>query len=130
MNALDRLVVVFDALSDPTRLRILNLMRDGEVCVCFFVEILDEAQSKISRHLAYLRRAGLVHARRDGRWMHYGLAPQKDDAVRRVIDETLSALATQPTMARDASRMVKVCCGASLPKSLRGAPIPAVASGR
>src|ERR1700756_1035359 len=67
------LVTLFQALGDPTRLRLLNLMASGEVCVCYFVEILDETQPKISRHLAYLRRAGLVTARREGKWMHYRL---------------------------------------------------------
>src|ERR1041385_5665064 len=61
----------FRALADRTRLRLLNLMRGGEVCVCFFVEILKTNQPKISRHLAYLRRAVIVAVRRQGQWMHY-----------------------------------------------------------
>ena len=65
------LVTLFNALADRTRLRLLNLLAGGELCVCYFVELLDEAQPKISRHLAYLRRAGIVAARRDGKWMHY-----------------------------------------------------------
>ena len=69
--ALDTL---FQTLGDRTRLRLLNLMEGGEVCVCFLVEILEAPQPKISRHLAYLRRAGLVEARRDGKWMSYSLA--------------------------------------------------------
>src|SRR5947209_7362223 len=75
------LVTLFQALADPTRLRLLNLMAVCEVCVCFFVEIFDEPQPKISRHLAYLRRAGLVTARRDGKWMHYSLSKPSDSAV-------------------------------------------------
>ena len=72
--------LLFRALADPTRLRLLNLIADREICVCYFVEILGISQPKISRHLAYLRRAGIVAARRQGRWMHYRLvAPQ--DAV-------------------------------------------------
>src|ERR1700753_1653057 len=63
----------FAALSDPTRLRLLNLMNGREVCVCYFVEILKQGQPKISRHLAYLRSAGIVSARREGKWMHYSL---------------------------------------------------------
>src|SRR6266851_23179 len=63
----------FQALGDNTRLRLLNLMGDQEVCVCYFVEVLGQSQPKISRHLAYLRSAGLVEARRDGKWMHYRL---------------------------------------------------------
>src|SRR5512141_1139481 len=76
------LEVVFAALADRTRLRLLNLMSRGEVCVCFFVEVLDEPQPKISRHLAYLRHAGLVQARRDGKWIHYGIAEDLPKAVR------------------------------------------------
>ena len=61
----------FQALGDATRLRLLNLMGDQELCVCYFVEILKQAQPKISRHLSYLRRAGIVETRREGKWMHY-----------------------------------------------------------
>ena len=58
------IVVLFASLADPTRLRLLNLMSGREVCVCYFVEFLRQGQPKISRHLAYLRRAGIVEARR------------------------------------------------------------------
>ncbi|MGA9718757.1 MAG: metalloregulator ArsR/SmtB family transcription factor, partial [Acidobacteriaceae bacterium] len=61
----------FQALGDRTRLRLLNLMGGQELCVCYFVQVLQQPQPKISRHLAYLRRAGLVAARREGKWMHY-----------------------------------------------------------
>ncbi|MFN2391782.1 MAG: ArsR/SmtB family transcription factor, partial [Pyrinomonadaceae bacterium] len=63
--------IFFLALADKTRLRLLNLMRENEVCVCFFTEVLDESQPKISRHLAYLRNAEIVSARREGKWIHY-----------------------------------------------------------
>lgn len=126
MKPLDKLVVVFDALADATRLRLLNLMRDGEVCVCFFVEILGEGQSKISRHLAYLRRAGIVEARREGKWMHYGIARQKDAAIGRLLDEALAVLSAEPQLIKDRSRLVKVCCSSALPVQLMGAPIPIV----
>ena len=74
--ALD-LEALFRALADRTRLRILNLVRDQEVCVCYFVEVLRTSQPKISRHLAYLRRAGIGAARRSGTWMHYSFAVPK-----------------------------------------------------
>src|SRR3954463_428771 len=64
----------FLALADKTRLRLLNLMREDEICVCFFTEVLGQSQPKISRHLAYLRNAGIVEARRDGKWMHYRIS--------------------------------------------------------
>ena len=68
---------VFRALSDRTRLRILNLLRGGELCVCHLVAVLDVPQPTASRHLAYLRKAGLVVARKEGLWMHYRLAPAR-----------------------------------------------------
>lgn len=65
---------VFSALADETRLRILNLLSEGELCVCDIIKILKEPQSKISRHLAYLRKTGLVEGRKEGLWMHYRLS--------------------------------------------------------
>lgn len=59
-------------------MRLLNLMADQEICVCYLVEVMDAPQPKISRHLAYLRRAGIVLARRDGKWMYYKLAIPAD----------------------------------------------------
>jgi ArsR family transcriptional regulator len=66
---------VFRALADQTRLRILNLLQEGELCVCHLVAVLDVPQPTASRHLAYLRRAGLIVARKEGLWMHYRLVP-------------------------------------------------------
>ena len=65
---------VFAALADRTRLRILSLLSEGELCVCDLMRVLREPQSKISRHLSYLRRAGLVEGRKKGLWMHYRLS--------------------------------------------------------
>src|SRR5947207_12255619 len=78
----------FRALADRTRLRLLNLMGKDEVCVCFFVEILKTNQPKISRHLAYLRRAGIVGARRQGPWMHYRIVEPPDADAARVLRNT------------------------------------------
>lgn len=72
----------FRALADRTRLRLLNLIGADEVCVCYFVEVIGPNQPNISRHLAYLRRAGLVGARRDGKWMHYRVVEPKDSTLR------------------------------------------------
>ncbi|MFZ0855952.1 MAG: metalloregulator ArsR/SmtB family transcription factor, partial [Candidatus Acidiferrales bacterium] len=80
---------IFRALADPTRLRLLNLIAGREVCVCYFVEILRLSQPKISRHLAYLRRAGVVAARREGKWMHYRLAMPRDKAAANILRGTL-----------------------------------------
>lgn len=81
------------ALADRTRLRLLNLIGNDEVCVCFFVEILGESQPKISRHLAYLRRAGIVGARREGKWMHYRIVDPPNPHAARVLTEVRACLA-------------------------------------
>jgi ArsR family transcriptional regulator, arsenate/arsenite/antimonite-responsive transcriptional repressor len=114
----------FRALADRTRLRLLNLMRDGEVCVCFFVEILKTSQPKISRHLAYMRRAGIVGARRDGSWMHYSIVEPPDAGAALVLKEVLSWLASDREMERDRDRLVRVCCAPRLPVSIKRAPLP------
>src|SRR5688572_3317504 len=114
----------FRALADRTRLRLLNLMRDEEVCVCFFVEILKTHQPKISRHLAYRRKAGIVGARREGPWMHYCILEPADPEAVRVLRDTLAWLANDSEMQRDRERLVKVCCAPQLPVSIQGAPRP------
>lgn len=98
------------ALADPTRLRLLNLIADREICVCYLVEILRMSQPKVSRHLAYLRRAGMVASRRDGKWMHYRLRTPDDDAAAAVLREVLGRLQAIPAMQRDASRLTSACC--------------------
>jgi ArsR family transcriptional regulator len=115
----------FRALADRTRLRLLNLMGTDEVCVCFFVEILKTNQPKISRHLAYLRRAGIVDARREGPWMHYRVVEPADAEAARVLKETMSWLANDSEMQRDRQRLVKICCAPQLPVNIQGAPRPA-----
>jgi ArsR family transcriptional regulator, arsenate/arsenite/antimonite-responsive transcriptional repressor len=114
----------FVALSDRTRLRLLNLMGDGEVCVCFFVEVLEEHQPKISRHLAYLRRAGVVAARREGKWMHYRIVSPPDPHAARVLREVCAWLAEDGEMKRDRLRLVSFCCRPNPPVQLQGAPKP------
>jgi len=114
----------FRALGDRTRLRLLNLMQEDEVCVCFFVEILKTNQPKISRHLAYLRRAGIVDARRQGQWMHYRIVDPPDTEATRVLKETMTWLKADPEMQRDRDRLVKVCCAPQLPMKIQGAPRP------
>jgi len=122
-QALEKL---FQALADRTRLRLLNLMAQGEVCVCFFVEVLDQPQPKISRHLAYLREAGLVSARRDAKWMHYRITPPQNASARRAFAATMSALKDDREMQRDRAALLKACCSTRLPKQLRHAPRPAL----
>jgi ArsR family transcriptional regulator len=115
----------FQALGDRTRLRLLNLMRDDEICVCFFVEVFKTNQPKISRHLAYLRKAGLVSARRDGKWMHYRVTKPADAHARKVFEEIMAWLAEDKEMQRDRERLVKVCCSPQPPVQIQGAPRPA-----
>ena len=114
----------FRALADRTRLRLINLMIGGEVCVCFFVEILGTNQPKISRHLAYLRRAGIVAARRDGKWMHYQIQTPPDTHAAQVLSDLGSWLAQDKDMQRDKQRLLKVCCAPQMPVKLKGAPKP------
>ena len=118
----------FKALADRTRLRLLNLMAGGEVCVCFFSAILRAPQPKISRHLAYLRKAGIVVARRDGKWMHYRITEPNDPNAARVLREVQAWLAEDGEMRRDREQLMKVCCAPQLPVQLQGAPRPVLPS--
>jgi len=77
---------LFRAMSDPTRLAILRLLDPGELCVCDIVAALRVPQPKASRHLAYLRRSGLVEARRDGQWSYYRLAEPDSLLHQRLLD--------------------------------------------
>jgi len=100
----------FSALADKTRLRLLNLMRDGEVCVCFFAETLGTNNPKISRHLSYLKRANLVTGRRDGKWMHYRIDPPTDKDALKVFKSTMKLLKSDRQMKADRDRLVKFVC--------------------
>src|SRR5580692_7958806 len=84
-DTLDESVELFKALADPVRLRLMNLLADGEVCVCHLHEALDLPQSTVSRHLAYLRKRGLVVGRKEGLWVHYRLARPADALHRHLI---------------------------------------------
>ena len=118
------LVTLFQALSDATRLRLLSLMAAGDVCVCYFVEILDETQPKISRHLAYLRQARVVVARREGKWMHYRLSEPPNEHAAHIFREVRASLTEHPEFQRDSEKLEKVCCAPTLPVQLRRAPRP------
>jgi ArsR family transcriptional regulator len=114
----------FQALGDNTRLRLLNLMGDQEICVCYFVEILEQGQPKISRHLAYLRRAGIVEARREGKWMHYRIVMPPNIGAALVLRQTLSWLKEDRLMQADRARLSKACCSPAKFTALQGAPLP------
>jgi ArsR family transcriptional regulator, arsenate/arsenite/antimonite-responsive transcriptional repressor len=114
----------FQALGDNTRLRLLNLMGDQEICVCYFVEILDQPQPKISRHLAYLRNAGIVAARRDGKWMHYRIVMPPNEGAVKVLRQILQWLNEEKAMQADRAKLTKVCCTPEKFVTLQGAPLP------
>jgi ArsR family transcriptional regulator len=117
--------LLFKALADGTRLRLLNLIGEDEVCVCFFVEVLKINQPKISRHLAYLRKAGVVSARREGKWMHYRIVEPPDSHAANIFREVRTSMANDPAMQRDRQRLAKICCAPQLPVQLQKAPRPA-----
>ena len=102
---LQALTDVYAALADPTRLRMLALLRDGEICVCHIHASLDVPQPTASRHLAYLRKAGLVDARRDGTWMHYRLTPIDTPVVAAVVVAALHALSHTAVSVTDERRL-------------------------
>jgi ArsR family transcriptional regulator len=117
------LALLFRALADRTRLRLLNLMGEDEVCVCYFVEILRTPQPTISRHLAYLRRAGIVGARREGKWMHYRIVTPSDRRGAELLRHIRESVANDDTMKRERSQLVTLCCGTP-PQHLQSAPKP------
>jgi ArsR family transcriptional regulator len=114
----------FQALGDRTRLRLLNLMEDQEICVCYFIEILDSPQPKISRHLAYLRNAGIVDARREGKWMHYRIVAPEHPGAAQILRQVLASLRLEKSMQADRARLSKACCSPRKAPLLEGAPLP------
>lgn len=116
----------FAALADQTRRRLLNLIGEDEVCVCYLVEVIDTNQPKISRHLAVLKNAGLVSVRRDWKWSHYRLTKPTDERAAKVFEETLNLLQNDPEMQKDKKQMAKICCApaSKQPISIQGAPKP------
>jgi ArsR family transcriptional regulator, arsenate/arsenite/antimonite-responsive transcriptional repressor len=114
----------FMALADKTRLRLLNLMREDEICVCFFSEVLEESQPKVSRHLAYLRNAGIVEARRDGKWMHYRIIKPENSFAAQVLEDTLQWLESEAAMQKDYQKLAVACCAPTAPVTIMRAPKP------
>jgi ArsR family transcriptional regulator len=118
------LVPLFAALADRTRLRLLNLIAGREVCVCCLVEILRQGQPKISRHLAYLRKAGVVSARREGKWMHYRIDHSADASTASILNAVLESFKSDEEMKYDLARLSRACCAPERFISLQGAPVP------
>jgi ArsR family transcriptional regulator len=119
------LASLFAALADTTRLRLLNLMSGREVCVCYFVEILRQGQPKVSRHLAYLRKVGIVAARREGKWMHYRIVPQADEASASILAAVLGSMDSDRQMQADLAKLERACCAPQKLVMPEGAPRPA-----
>jgi ArsR family transcriptional regulator, arsenate/arsenite/antimonite-responsive transcriptional repressor len=117
-----KLLQVYQCLCDPTRLRILNLLAGGELCVCHLQEVLGEPQVKISKHLAYLKAHGLVEARRDANWMIYRLPARPSRELSANLACLQDCVREDPIFRRDAERLQKrkancddrgpVCCPA------------------
>lgn len=107
---------MFRAFSDATRLRIVNLLRNGELCVCDLVGVLDLPQPKVSRHLSYLRKAGLVQVRKEGLWCYYKLAPSKNAFHAKLLECLSCCFQDVPELRNDAKRLPACsdkggCCG-------------------
>jgi ArsR family transcriptional regulator len=105
-----RVDVMFRAFSDRTRLRILNLLKAGELCVCDLVRVIGAPQPKVSRHLAYLRKAGLVKSRKAGLWMYYELAPARNPFHRKLMECLACCFTDVPELAADVKVLGKGCC--------------------
>src|SRR6202049_2008508 len=118
--------LLFRALADRTRLRLLNLISDKTICACYFVETLGISQPKISRHLAYLRRTGIVAARRQGRWMHYRLLAPRDAVASAILKETLAHLRQIPDMQGDLAKLEASCCNPDSFQASRQVPQPLI----
>jgi ArsR family transcriptional regulator len=112
MKQLAGMEALFKALADVTRLRILGLLLAGEVCVCDIHESLKIPQPKASRHLAYLRRSGLVETRREGLWIHYRLGRFADPVMAAIVDAVRHALTHVAAVHKDGERLHKRtgCC--------------------
>ncbi len=104
----ENLESLFLALADKTRLRILSLIGEDEICVGSLVEVLGESQPKISRHLAYLKNAGLVSVRRDGKWMHYRIVEPETAVAAEMLDSLLEWLAEQQQMRKERGHLEKI----------------------
>lgn len=107
---MDTLVTFFKALADPNRMRIVALLLEaGELCVCDIERVLEIPQARVSRHLTFLRNAGVVKARRNGQWMHYALTPccALENGVYRELRKSLAAV---PQLASDRDMLQRTAC--------------------
>lgn len=103
---MEQLVQFFRALSEETRLRIVMLLTQGELCVCDLMVILEEPQSKISRHLAYLKHSGLTDSKRVGVWMHYWLKESLGEVYKAQINFLKENLSSLPQFHEDIKKLL------------------------
>jgi len=114
----NKAAALFKTLADPTRLRLLNLLASGETCVCELTDTLRVVQPKASRHLARLKHARLVEARREGKWVHYRWAENGDPLVRHVLLGLRQWMASEKNMKSERRRRSQVCCRTNARKIL------------
>ncbi|HYM00136.1 MAG TPA: metalloregulator ArsR/SmtB family transcription factor [Blastocatellia bacterium] len=117
---------LFGALADYTRLRLLNLIGEDEVCVCYLVDVLGTNQPKVSRHLAYLRKVGVVSARREGKWMHYRIVQPHTAEAGRILSAVMDSISKQPQMKADRKRLTELLREPNVIVQLARAPRPAL----
>jgi len=110
----------FQALGNPIRLSLLNLIGEQEICVCELVAALGQPQPMISQHLAWLRSVGVVTARRQGKWMHYRIAQPAHQGAAEVLDRTLAWMKTDAALCSERQLLATACCGG--PESYRSGP--------
>lgn len=128
-NWLPQMAALLKACADQTRLRLLNLLAtEGEVCVCHLVDVLGTNQPKVSRHLAYLKRAGLVSDRKDSLWVHYRLSESLAEHASRLLDCLNSCCVESPEMQQDISRLRQVREAQPLVKLMRRNAKPSAGS--
>jgi len=125
---METLAKVFKALSDPSRLRIINLLvHSGELCVCDIEDVLKCTQTKVSRHLAYLKRVGLLDDRKKGLWMLYSLAKPKTEEQQQILECVTRLLRSNPVARKDAKMLTKNiekgCCAAFSVVKAREVPV-------
>ena len=102
--------IILNALADETRLRILNLLNQNELCVCDIMRVLKEPQSKVSRHLAYLRRTGLVETRKKGLWMYYRLSRLNSKMYLALLNPELAEFKKDIKVLRSSKDCLAACC--------------------
>jgi ArsR family transcriptional regulator len=126
-TAVSQVDLMFRAFCDRTRLRILSLLQAGESCVGDIVESLQVPQPRVSRHLAYLRRAGLVTSRKDGLWCHYSLTPPKTEFHRKLLECAITCFREVPEIRSDTARARKLkhaggCCPSKVRRAAAKGP--------